>query len=604
MASLAELFSSTFDVEIPSPLSSAVDIVTFAESKEFLNIKLYPIQRFILKLLFNLGLSPDLDEPILLPDMFNTKIEHSFYSEIDFKQWLYDHEYLNSMIHEYPIIESNLAIGRRGTKSSMSTIIAAYSLYLVLLNYNPQKYFGILESSEISVLLCSNSRGNAARLYRDLSKLIYGAAFFQPYLIVKKISQISGEEFKLGTKRYMEEGQGGLIIISVFAVNPSVRGGNNVIVIADEYAHYIDAEKSTKEKPLDKVLYEAAVPSLSGFRNPDGTAFGKAIFISSPNGQKGRFYEEKVRSRDNPEVFFLNLPSWWMNPNIPEQFLRKMFNESEVSFNQEFRAEFILSGLSTWVRRQEFFFNSTCDRLICDVDDVINIKEGKAFTKHYGSADLALTGDGAVVSICHYESEYDRVNKINNDELITNKGIFVYDYIYYTYPERGVPTRIKEVVDVMIKCMYKFRLEEFLIDNWSYEMFLQYLEDMSLANPANKDYMKLRRIIKISNTTQASNNDYARTFRTNLVAGCLAYPNENEVLTQLTGLKENIVGRSVKVENKSGRDDIPNSMFKCLHACVNDRNRDKVNVIVPRVKKYDSNQRLRSMQRGKITARR
>jgi hypothetical protein len=49
-----------------------VDIITFAEAQWGLNIKLFPVQRFILKTFYGLPLD-DNEKNIIVPDEMNTR---------------------------------------------------------------------------------------------------------------------------------------------------------------------------------------------------------------------------------------------------------------------------------------------------------------------------------------------------------------------------------------------------------------------------------------------------------------------------------------------------------------------------------------------------
>jgi hypothetical protein len=235
-----------------------------------------------------------------------------------------------------------------------------------------------------------------------------------------------------------------------------------------------------------------------------------------------------------------------------------MWKASEISFRQEYGAEVLSVSSGSWVKRTEFFVNSTCEKLVPRECNCLGHPG-----KRYGALDLALTNDGAVVAVCHKEAEYIRDNLVQDDPNMSNKNVVVFDYIDYLYPEGGKPTRISAVADIMIKAMGYYHLDAFYLDNWSFEMFKQYLEDRG-----KKDDIRLLEILRVINPTQTTNSDWARVFRTVLVEGRMAYPNDELLLGQVSALREKVVGRSYsKVENTSGHDDIPNAMFKAVYYC-------------------------------------
>jgi hypothetical protein len=553
---LAEFFAEKQHIVLDEgkPL---VDILTFAESSTFLNLNLFPVQRFILKLLFNIPLDSNLVKHIVLWDKFKEKVEWVFTSEVEFKQFLYDKGMLNSLEFKYPIIECYLLMGRRGSKTTITSIIAAYILYLILSKYNPQEYFGIIEDSEISIVVASNTKENAGKQYREIRRMVYRCPFFKPFLTRESVDKV-GQTMWLRTSKVLATGDGGLLVVYVNAVSPSVRGGNNVLVIADEYAHYLDSEKSTKDKPLDRLFYDAAMPSLSGFRTPEGEAFGRSYFITSPNGKRGRVWEVVSTGHDSSDKLVLNMPAWWANELLSERYLRQMWRESEISFRQEYGAEILSVSASTWVKRSEFFINSTCENLRAREFNL-----GHSLSKRYAALDLGLSNDGSAIAVCHHEDEYKRNNLVLDDHAMSTKNVIVFDFIDYEYPEKGNPVRISAVADKMVKVMNFYHLDAFWLDNWCNQMFKQYLEDIG-----GRDYMHLWGILRVVNTTQELNSDWARVFRSVLTEGRMAYPNDSLLLEQLSGLREKVSGLYVKVENVNGHDDIPNAMFKACYQCV------------------------------------
>ena len=68
--------------------SEIVDVVSFAEAKWGLNIKLFPVQKFILKTYYGLELD-DVSKTIVVPDEMNTR-EIGRFTEKEFMEYLID----------------------------------------------------------------------------------------------------------------------------------------------------------------------------------------------------------------------------------------------------------------------------------------------------------------------------------------------------------------------------------------------------------------------------------------------------------------------------------------------------------------------------------
>ena len=156
-----------------------LDIVTFAESKLGLGITLRPAQKFILKLFFMLSLSDDKNyNCIPVKDKFNEKLLYEF-SEVEFFKFLYKEDRINISYGEYEELRASgftyteiiFLIGRRGSKTVMTSVLTSYMLYLLLNLEDPHKFFNILHSDDIGIALSSNRAAGAERQFLSLSTI-------------------------------------------------------------------------------------------------------------------------------------------------------------------------------------------------------------------------------------------------------------------------------------------------------------------------------------------------------------------------------------------------------------------------------------------------
>ena len=550
---------ANFVSEIAGDENKPVDIITFAESPIYLGLKLYPIQKFVLKIVYSIPLSDDIShDPIIIKDQFNEKVVRVFNSELEFVQYLYDNDMINSLEFDDELIEIELIIGRRGTKTTISSIITSYTLYLLLFNKSPHEYAGVIKQSEIGVAICSNNKDNASRQLREVSTMVYSCGWFKKFLVTK---EPTGSGFFLKTQEEVDDPsiKIGRLYVTVFAASPSVRGSSNIVVIMDEYAHFIDSEASTKDEPLDKKLYEALSPSVSGFQTDDGKALGKAIIITSPNGKKGEVWKDKKSSKNLKSKIFLNIPSWWINPRLTPAFLKSMYSKSEKSFWQEYGAKFV-DKESNWIINFDKFYAMRDLRL------KNSIRNGNPNIRYYAGVDLALSGDGAAIVVGHHEKKRTRLTEREEYQgLVKNEDIYVVDYISYMLPEKGRILEVDDIIEEMKNIIHHYNIYGWGFDQWSYDMFNQYV--------AKYGGIKFKNQIKI-NATQETNSNLARNFKQFMNEGRLILPDDDGFFNEIKDLKEKIAGRFIKVENTSGHDDRFSACLKFLKICLDDPLRD------------------------------
>lgn len=540
--------------------NSTVDIITFAESPMYLSLDLFPVQRFLLKVIYGMELSDDIShDPIIIKDEFNEQIMATFTSENKFKEYLYAEGMINSLEFDADVIEIELIIGRRGTKTTISSIITSYTLYTLLHNESPHEYVGVIKQSEIGVGICSNNKDNASRQLREVSAMIYGCSWFSKFLVNKEPTA-TGFFLKTQEELNNPDLKIGKLYVTVFAASPSVRGSSNIVVIMDEYAHFIDSEASTKDEPLDKKLYEALTPSVSGFSN-NGRPLGKSIIITSPNGKKGEVWKNKKNSKNQKNKIFINMPSWWINPNIAPSFLKSMYNKSEKSFWQEYGARFI-DKESNWIINFNKFY------AMRDISLQNSIRNGKPSIRYYAGVDLALTGDGVAIVVGHHEKYRTRITEEEQYQLlIKNEDVYVVDYIWYILPKKGEALEVDDIIDGMLMIKKNFNIFKWGFDQWAYDIFNQYVK--------KDNRMKFKGQEKI-NATQEMNSNLARMFKQFMNEGRLILPNYDPFFNEIKDLKEKINGKFIKVENTSGHDDIFSACLKFLKLCSTDPLKDKL----------------------------
>ena len=101
--------------DMPAPIRPRIfSIIDYIESDWGLGMRLFPVQRFIVKLYYHLPLN-DRDKTIQITDMFNTRVLYRF-TEVEYLHFLYSEGRCNLDAQDHERRELLLAIGRRGGK--------------------------------------------------------------------------------------------------------------------------------------------------------------------------------------------------------------------------------------------------------------------------------------------------------------------------------------------------------------------------------------------------------------------------------------------------------------------------------------------------------
>lgn len=540
-------------------LTELMDIIEFTQSVSGLNVKLYPAQRVILRLFYGLKLVDKLQEPIIIKDELNQHTLYTFYSELEFVDFLYEQKRINvnsktyqDFIESKGVSEVVFICGRRASKTTLTSIITCYILYVLLSIKNPHEYFGVLHSDAIGVALVSNNLDGAKRTFNAVSDLIYNCKFFQNYIggTFYETLWLKSDSYNTDADLGVIHQRPGNISITSYASNANVRGASNIVVVIDEIAHFRDADvRFNKDKMLDSVVYEALYPSILGFVDEYGNGVGKSFIMSSPNGKKGLLYDMYNKSFDNPNTLMINTPSHWINNRISSKDLVKIKQESENSFKQEILAEFV-DKETNWI--------SDINRLYaCFNRAATNECRQRHSYVCYAGFDLGLSNDSSVLAIGHFQEDKPLNIELDKPEylsLLADNKFYVIDYVHIWSPSAdGTPIDPEVVINDLSAIFKRFNVRSGTYDQFSHSLFTYLLSKSPHVT------------LKMESATRDTNSQRAVLTKRLISEGRLLMPNIARVRDEWQTLQEEVFADGkIRVSNDIGHDDTYSAITRCV----------------------------------------
>lgn len=442
-----------------------VDIITFCEHPFYLDQPLHAVEKLVLKVYYGLPLNTT--EKTIHIRSFPFDKEGKYFTEAEYVQFLIQQERTNVVdITPRRIIELVLVCGRRSGKTFIASVISAYEAYKLILKVDPQKHYKLPQGEEIRIVNIASTTDQALILAKASQNRILNSKWFTPYLEGKNQSEI-----RLRTKRDLElytqemrlhgrllDQHVSLKIQALPCTARGIRGGNIIIGILDEIAHFIDNEGNRSGDQI----YEALTPSVATFGLD-----GKIICISSPYIKTGIFYDLYLdamgREGDEPDrnKAMFRIPTWEMNETISFEYLESEKKRNPESFDCEFGAEFssIISGF--------FKYPEKIDECVLREEETISPISNLA---HYIAVDPSASQAGYALAMVHPEQR-ERVRLENGKEKREKKIVLVLDrWKVWSLkdPEfEGLPYIDEEVVQQYIGTLFqKFRVVKIVYDQF------------------------------------------------------------------------------------------------------------------------------------------
>lgn len=406
------------DVQHKSAASSEgiFDILSYIESDWGLQMRLFPAQRAIVKLYYFLELDDTLPEDPLyrihIRDFLTGDVRYTF-TEKEYLKYLFNEGRCNIGEQDHVRRQLLLAIGRRGGKTELSSIFASYEVYRLLNLYNPQQYYGLPNGNRIQIISVGIDKEQAGILFNNVAGHLAKCDYFHPYQANNTQSQVNfrtpydiekyGSTYREHGKFTSFNGKASLRLTFKGSNGKGLRGPGNIVIILDEFAHFLDHGPTSADE-----IYDAITPSAATFapKDPDrpmvptGDPESRIICISSPMGKSGKFYrlyDQAMRNdRGSKNMLAIQAPTWEINPTVPVSYLQEKYYAGPVAFSTEFGANFN-DQVSGWIERE-------VDLLACIDLDHRPLYQARPRVPHNLGLDLGLIGDGTYIAITHVEN--------------------------------------------------------------------------------------------------------------------------------------------------------------------------------------------------------
>lgn len=473
-----------------------LSILDYIDRFKLLPSGLYPVQKFILKLYYNIPLDN------VLPDNTSDRIKITkgfrsnkfiYMTEVEYLAYLFEQGHCNIKVQDFKARhELILVLGRRGGKSILASLIASYELYKLLRRYSPQIFYGMPVTSEIRILCIANDKDQAEIVYQDINGYVNSVDYFSTAL-ANNTTQFMKFRTPYDKEKFGEDGRSTITATFKSSIAKGLRGRGVMCFILDEFAFFInDSGKSNARE-----IYRAISPSLKQFTPKDlkdkriavGPSDGRTIVISSPDSRDGFFYSLYQMSTSGDiaasNTLMIQAPTWEVNPTLSQQDYEVEYAKDPKAFDTEYGANFS-DRVRGWIEDSK-------DLTDCIIPDLRPIHRGNTREPFWIGIDFALVKDGTAIVLTHLKN-----GKIN----------LAYHEVWYAgkrwadvNPHLSAPLTnyanllqdvkrldIDEIVRWIVAISKKFYLMKGVFDQWAGTIFEQKLHKEGLTQLESNNF--------------------------------------------------------------------------------------------------------------------
>lgn len=307
-----------------------------------LDVRLYPTQLFMLKLMYGVPLSTQARIEFTHP---LTDVRRS-YTEPEYLRFLYDEGRCNIAEQNGPRGTTVMAMGRRAGKTLLLGVTAAYAAHRLVEMNDPQARYGFPACTTIAIRTIAPSF-DAAKINhyevgryvrRDPVAGVFVEAVGKNYLTVRTPADVQRRGIVPGMGPYIDESTpSSRISIRSHAAGQHRLHGYHVFHAGfDELAYMQDArEHYMAVSPTQAAFFQRGENNV-----PIGPIEATCLVASTHSGRDTYFYELYQRGFQYPEVQLLSLqiPTWEINPTLPADFYRAERDRDPKGFYMDYGA--------------------------------------------------------------------------------------------------------------------------------------------------------------------------------------------------------------------------------------------------------------------------
>lgn len=479
-ASVEQVLAPSSTVTVGPKKANIFNVLDYIEQPWGLGMRLYPVQRAIVKLYYHVPLD-DKNKTIEIRDMFRSKVLYHF-TEAEYVRYLHNEGRCNIGEQDHERRELLLSIGRRAGKTTMSGIFASYEVYRLLNLEHPQGYYGLPSGNRIQIISVATDKDQASLLFNEVTTHLSRCEYFKPYIANNTLSHIQfrtpydikkyGETARHENGKFVSfNGKATMRVTFKSCVAKGLRGSGNIVIILDEMAHFQDKGNSSAEE-----IYNAVTPSALAFSpkdpadttKPIGPVESRIICISSPLNKSGKFYELYHLAMSNgpgsANMLAIQAPTWEVNPTVEPEFLRQKYHADPATFMTEYGAQFS-DRVRGWIERE------------VDLTDCIdpNLRPAEVGIPRYPYSmgiDIGLMNDGTSVFITHVEGDrivldYHETWYAGVDWKQANPHLGGYSCDYARRISEVERLDFDEIANWIFQLTKKFFIVEGIFDRWN-----------------------------------------------------------------------------------------------------------------------------------------
>lgn len=597
-----------------------LNIMDYITSPYGLDMRPFPVQRFVIKLYYHLPLETE-TKTIDIYDRFKEKLLFQF-TEAEYLEYLYNEGRCNIKKQDHPRRELILIAGRRSGKTLFSSVFASYELYRLLSLGDPQAYYGLPPNNRIQIISVATDKDQAGLLFSELSGHISKFEYFAPYVQNSTQSFVNfrtpADIERNGVTQRTQDGKfissvGKTGIRATFkaSVAKGLRGAGNIVIIMDELAHF-----KNKGQASGKDVYDAVIPSAAAFAPKDpktGLSIpgrpveSRIITITSPLGKVGQAYDlwslAMAGGVPAENKLCLQIPTWEMNPSVDPGFFRSQYHADPKTFTIEYGAKFSDSSFSWWDREE--------DVLACCIEDLRPVERGIPRFPYYVGLDIGLAGDATVIAIGHTDPngfvtlDYHEVWRAGEKWEVSNPHLQSVSCEYAKTLHQVGRIDFDSIADWILALSKRFTFASGIFDRWNGIPLEQALHKRNLLQFKSEFF------------TQTQASKVAQTFKTLVMDKKLRLYNhpvspqspKSPPIRELLALQADYLSKYVLIVHKpkepKASDDFYDALSRMVFTCFEERSQEKyiapVSKTAPHMSSYIN--RMKQIQAGNLPPR-